>query len=127
PRSKSRLSTFTHSVAQDHDYITSVGAGFAIARMPFGLRRMEAYQRTLDPRVAWCVADGYGFHQGFFHWKRFIENSEAPPDSLAPQNRSLFDAGVGRAMWWVFGADAHDIAAAISRADSERRAEMWAG
>jgi hypothetical protein len=127
PRSKSRLSTFTHSVAQDHDYITSVGAGFAIARMPFGLRRLESYQRTLDPRVAWCLADGYGFHQGFFHWKRFIEAREAAPGSLSRQNRHLFDAGVGRAMWWVFGADPVLVASAISRFDTERQPEMWAG
>ena len=127
PRSASRLKTFTGSIAPRHDFITVIGAGFVIARVPFGLRRLENFQKSLDPLNAWCVADGYGFHQGFFHWKRFIENSEAPPDSLAQQNRSLFDAGVGRAMWWVFGADARAIAAAISRADSERRAEMWAG
>ena len=47
--------------------------------------------------------------------------------SLNPQNRALFDAGVGRAMWWVFGADPASIAAAISRVDSERRPEMWTG
>ena len=127
PRSESRLAAFTRSAAQRHDFITMVGAGFAIARAPLGLRRLDAYQRTLDPMNAWCLADGYGFHQAFFHWRRFIEERRAAPASLNPQNRALFDAGVGRAMWWVFGADPASIATAISRFDGDRRGEMWTG
>jgi hypothetical protein len=122
-----RLAAFTRSAGRHHDFIASVGAGFAIARTPFGLRRLESYQRTLDPMTSWCLADGYGFHEGFFHWKRFIEGREPPPRSLDFQGRSLFDAGVGRAMWWVFGADSTSIASAISRVDAARRPEMWAG
>jgi enediyne biosynthesis protein E3 len=126
-RSESRLAAFTRSAAQQHDFITMVGAGFAIARVPFGLRRFESYQRTLDPMTAWCLADGHGFHQGYFHWKRFIERRQAAPASFNLQNRRLFDAGVGRSMWWVFGADPVPIANAISRFDTDRQGELWAG
>src|SRR5882757_9025511 len=35
PGSGSRLNTFTHSAARPHDSIVTVGAGFAIARVPF--------------------------------------------------------------------------------------------
>jgi hypothetical protein len=127
PRPESRLAAFTRSAAQRHDFITMVGAGFAIARAPMGLHRLESYQRTLDPMTAWCLADGYGFHQGFFHWKRFIEERKPAPGWLTLQSRRLFDAGVGRAMWWVLGADPAAIATAISRFDTDRRPEMWAG
>ena len=127
PRSDSRLAVFTRTVARPFDFITMVGAGFAVARAPFGLRRLETYQKTLDQMTAWCVADGYGFHQGFFHWQRFVEEGAPPPASLDLQNRHLFDAGVGRAMWWVFGADPAAIARAISRVDPERQPEMWTG
>jgi enediyne biosynthesis protein E3 len=127
PRSESQLNAFTHFAAPRHDFITMVGAGFAIARAPLGLHRLESYQRKLDPMNAWCLADGYGFHQGFFHWKRFIEARQEAPAGFSLQNRRLFDAGVGRAMWWVFGADVAPIAAAISSFESERQPEMWAG
>lgn len=127
PRSESRLNAFTHSAGQRHDFIISVGAGFAVARAPLGLRRLESYQKSLDPMTAWCLADGYGFHEGFFHWKLFVNGRRESPASLSLQNRRLFDAGVGRAMWWVYGADVASIAAAISRFEGERRHEMWAG
>jgi hypothetical protein len=127
PRSESRLNLFTHSAGERHDFIASVGAGFAVARVPLGLRRLESYQKTLDPMTSWCLADGYGFHEGFFHWQRYVDGRQAAPASLNLQNRRLFDAGVGRAMWWVYGADVSSIASAISRFDSERRHEMWAG
>jgi hypothetical protein len=127
PRAASRLDAFTHSAGQRHDFIASVGAGVAVARMPFGLRRLESYQARLDPMTAWCLADGYGFHEGFFHWKLFVEGRRPAPASLSLQNQRLFDSGVGRAMWWVYGADADSIASAIARFDAERRHEMWAG
>lgn len=127
PRSESRLRAFTSTVAQRHDFITMVGAGFGIARAPLGQRRLETYQSTLDPMNAWCIADGYGFHQGFFHWKRFIELRQEAPEGFCLQNRRLFDAGVGRSMWWVFGADPASVALAISRFDKDRQPEMWAG
>jgi enediyne biosynthesis protein E3 len=127
PRAESRLATFTRTVARPFDFITMVGAGFAVARVPFGLRRLESYQQNLNRLTSWCLADGYGFHQGFFYWQRFVEGGEAPPPSLDLQNRRLFDAGVGRAMWWVFGADPSAIAKTISKVDAERRPEMWMG
>jgi hypothetical protein len=127
PRSESRLDAFTHTAGRRQDFIAAVGAGVAIARVPFGLRRLESYQARLDPMTAWCLADGYGFHEGFFHWKRFVGGRSPAPATLSLQNRRLFDSGVGRAMWWVYGADADSIASAISRFDAERRHEMWAG
>src|SRR5579863_3838162 len=40
-----RLEAWTHGDGAAHDYIAMVGAGFAIARAPLGLRRMESYQK----------------------------------------------------------------------------------
>ena len=123
----SRLEAFTHSAGAPHDYITMVGAGFAIARMPLGLRRLQSYQKRLDELTAFCLADGYGFHEGFFKWKSFVDGRKPAPGFLNEQNRILFDSGIARAMWWVYGADPVAIAAAISRFEEHRRPEMWAG
>jgi len=122
-----RLEAFTHSDGAPHDYITMVGAGFAISRVPLARRRLESYQKRLDELTAFCVADGFGFHEGFFNWKSFVDGRQAAPAWMNLQNRTLFDSGIARAMWWVYGADPAAIAAAISRFAEERRPEMWAG
>ncbi|HWE49966.1 MAG TPA: DUF1702 family protein [Bryobacteraceae bacterium] len=126
PGSK-RLDRFTHAEGGSHDYIAMVGAGFAISRVPFGLSRIETYQKRLDEFTAFLLADGYGFHDGFFNWRDWADGRKPSPECLTHQNRLLYDSGVARAMWWVYGADPASIAAAISRFDEERRAEMWAG
>lgn len=127
PGKPNRLDSYFKSAGQPHDYIVAVGAGFAVARVPWGLRSMESYLRTLDPLIAWCVPCGYGFHEGFFHHRRFVDAFEAPPATLSPLGRQLFDSGLGRALWWVKGAIPSRIAAAIGGFPKERRAELWAG
>ena len=122
-----RLEAWTHGEGEPHDYIAMVGAGFAIARAPLGLRRMESYQKKLDEFTAFLLADGYGFHDGFFKWRNWLDGRRPAPASLTRQNRLLYDSGVARAMWWVYGADPVAIAEGISRFDEDRRAEMWAG
>jgi hypothetical protein len=122
-----RLDSYFKGAGEHHDYIVAVGAGFAVARIPWGLRAMSGYLRTLDPLIAWCVPCGYGFHEGFFHHRRFIDAAEAPTASLSPLGRQLFDSGLGRALWWVKGADPLRIHTAIDRFPELRRAELWAG
>lgn len=122
-----RLDSYFKGAGEHHDFIVAVGAGFAIARIPWGLRAMEGYLRTLDPLIAWCVPCGYGFHEGFFKHKRFIDEAGPLPASLSPLGRQLFDSGLGRSLWWVKGADPSRIHAAIDRFPEDRRAELWAG
>jgi len=122
-----RLDSYFKGVGEHHDYIVAVGAGFAVARIPWGLRAMEGYLRTLDPLIAWCVPCGYGFHEGFFKHQRFIDEAGPLPASLSPLGRQLFDSGLGRSLWWVKGADPSSIHAAINRFPEDRRAELWAG
>ncbi len=115
PRRTSSLRLFTDGVGCQHDYIATVGAGFALARVPWGLRFLNRFMEKLDPMVAWCVFDGYGFHQGIFHHRQFVEDCMSPPVDLPPYARQLFDAGLGRSLWWVKGALPVCIRRAIER------------
>ena len=127
PRKTSRLSTFTAGAGQKHDYIATVGAGFAIARLPYGLRTLHRYMEKLDPLVAWCVLDGYGFHQGVFHHRIFVDQCKEAPAALPEYGKRLFDSGVGRSLWWVKGASPALIRRAIERFPETRRGELWHG
>jgi hypothetical protein len=127
PRRQSRLGAFIAGPGQKHDYIITVGAGFAVARLPWGLRSLPGLMEKLDPLIAWCIPDGYGFHQGYFHHERYIEGCEPLPKQLPDFARQLFDSGIGRSLWWVKGADPDRIARAIVQFPAPRRAELWCG
>lgn len=123
----SQLRAFTAGSGEKHDYITSVGAGFAVARVPWAAAKAEGYMKTLDPRLVWCLPDGYGFHQGFFEHRSFIDGVRPAPADFPEYAKQLFDSGVGRSIWWVNGGDPERIKATIDKFPAVRRAEMWCG
>jgi|SRR5882724_194953 len=127
PRRTSRLRAFTDTAGRKHDYIATVGAGFAVARLPYGLRVLDRYFEKLDPMIGWCVLDGYGFHQGVFHHRVFVDECKDPPRALADYGKQLFDSGLGRSLWWVKGASPVLIRQSIDRFPEARRSEMWHG
>jgi hypothetical protein len=78
-----------------------VGLGWAWARLPGNPeRRLPA----LDPLLGWLAVDGYGFHEGYFHWRRRVSARELPR-GLSASARRVFDQGLGRSLWFVEGAD----------------------
>jgi hypothetical protein len=127
PWSRSRLRAFTDDAGQKHDYIATVGAGFAVARVPWGGGLLDRYLHRLKSTVAWCVIDGYGFHQGIFHPEWFTAECREAPAAFPPYARQIFDAGVGRSFWWTQGANPAAIGRAVARFPHARRAEMWCG
>ena len=122
-----RLDRYFRGDGEKHDFIVAVGAGFVFGRIPGGVFLMEKYLRTLDPFIAWCVPCGYGFHEGFFKHKQYIDAAKEPPSALSPLGKQLFDSGLGRSVWWVKCGDAGSIRAAIDGFPEPRRAELWAG
>ena len=123
PWSRSRLVTFARGPGADHVYMVYVGAGWALARLR---RRPDRARRRYDPILGWLALDGYGFHEGYFHWPRY-EGGEGPPARLRGYARQAFDQGLGRSLWFVGGADAAWIAETVASVDPARRADLWGG
>jgi hypothetical protein len=80
----------------------------------------------LHPLLGWLVVDGYGFHEGYFGWPRYIER-RALPDRLDGYERRVFDQGLGRSLWFVKGADVTAVASAIDAFPSSRHEDLWSG
>jgi hypothetical protein len=108
--------------APRHVYLAHVGAGWAMARLH--LRRVPAFLR-IDPLLWPLVADGCGFHHGFFDPHRTI--SRTAPARVSAGVRTNFDQGVGRSLWFVCAADPQAIAKAIERFAPERQGDLWSG
>jgi hypothetical protein len=80
----------------------------------------------LDPLLRWLVIDGCGFHEGYFSWRRYIEEC-ATPARLSGYARRVFDQGLGRSIWFVKGANVSAVAKAIDSFPASRRADLWSG
>jgi hypothetical protein len=70
--------------------------------------------------------DGYGFHEGYFNWPRYVVEQQLPK-RLSAYGLRAFDQGLGRSLWFVEGADVDRISLTIKRFPLYRRADLWSG
>src|SRR6185436_16172630 len=120
---KKRLQAFVDGPGSAHIYMVHIGAGEALARLR---RRPEPFLARLDPVLRWLVMDGYGFHEGFFSRRRYIEE-RAIPTHLSPYARRIFDQGLGRSFWFLEGANIDRVATRIATFPAARQADLWCG
>ena len=121
--SRDRLARFLAGPGDAHAYIVVVGAGWILARLPLSPERLLA---RLDPVMGWLALDGYGFHEGFFHWPRAVTRQEVPR-KLRGYARRGFDQGLGRSLWFVEGADVERLPRTLRAFPTARQPDLWAG
>lgn len=109
PWRRNRLAQFLHQVAHPHIYMIHVGVGWAWARLP---RIFARDLNKLDPLLGWLAIDGYGFHEGYFHWPQTVSQQTIPP-SIQGYQQQVFDQGLGRSLWFIYGADSERITQTI--------------
>src|SRR5690242_7699790 len=72
---RKRLHAFLKGPGSAHIYMVHVGAGWALARLR---RRAGRLLARLDPLLCWLSLDGYGFHEGYFSWRRYVVEKAIP-------------------------------------------------
>ena len=123
PWNRNRFQTFLAGPGEPHYYMSVIGAGWAMGRLPGNFdRRREA----VDPFFGWLAADGYGFHEGFFKPEASFIRHETPK-KLNPYSYQAFDQGLGRSMWFYCCADVDQIVKTLRAFPKERHASLWAG
>jgi hypothetical protein len=118
-----RFARFVAGAAAAHAYMAHVGAGWALARTSL---RLAWRFGPLDPLLRWLMLDGCGFHAGYFHSRDTIDR-QLRPRALRGHARNIFDQGLGRALWFVNGADAAAIAGAVATFPRTRQGDLWSG
>lgn len=123
PWNRSRTAKFLAGPGNPHAYMVHVGAGWVLARMPGSVDR---FLNRFDPLLHWLIMDGYGFHEAFFHFPRYLAG-EPIPDRVQGYARRAFDQGFGRCLWFVEGTQVSRITQTIGGFPPERRADLWSG
>lgn len=123
PWRRDRFAAFVAGPGAAHVYMCHIGAGWAWARLPWRPARFTA---RFQPSGRALVLDGYGFHEGFFHWPEAVEK-KAVPAHLRGAAREVFDQGLGRGLWFVEGADVERVARTVATFPEARRGDLWSG
>jgi enediyne biosynthesis protein E3 len=120
------LEDFLRGPAAAHAELAHLGAGRALARLP---RVRWVRPERLDPVLRWLLLDGYGFHLAWFHTGRYVTGqarADCFPWSGGYPHRAV-DQGIGRALWYVGGADPWQVTALIAAFPPDRRADLYSG
>ncbi|WP_158883430.1 DUF1702 family protein [Amycolatopsis anabasis] len=119
---------------QPHLLLAYIGIGFAMARLPRPLWKKvvpDLEDSMFHPTMSWLAVDGYGFDRAYFDTRRWVDEQRVPaayPWQGAPGYfLRAVDQGIGRALWFIHGADASAVSAAVSRFAGARRADLWSG
>ena len=120
------LAEFLRGPAADQAQLAHVGLGSALARLP---RTRWLGPDRLDPLLRWLALDGYGFHQACFQTRRYVaehfQEARFPwPGGYASR---AIDQGIGRALWFVGGADPGRVTALVGAFPPHRRADLYGG
>ena len=109
-----------------HRYMLHVGYGWAVARLPWLRRYPKRVLSQHDEYLGPLILDGYGFHEGFFHWRSAIAGMRMA-HALSGYAARVFDQGLGRSLWFFNGADVERTAACVNGFVESRRADLWSG
>jgi enediyne biosynthesis protein E3 len=114
---------FASGAAAAHHAQVYVGLGWAIAKFNFPF--LTAVKK-LDPRFYFRIADGCGYYDGSFKYRRTITNKELPvylPTAAMP----MYDQGLGRSIWYTEKADIHKMCSRVETFAAIRHADLWRG
>ena len=119
---------------QPHIFLAYIGIGFAMARLPRPLWKKVLPDLTGSPyypTMSWLAVDGYGFDRAYFDTKRWVDAQQQPASYPWDGSPGYFlravDQGIGRALWFIHGAQVTAVAEAVGRFASNRQADLWSG
>ncbi|SFP09539.1 Protein of unknown function [Amycolatopsis arida] len=131
---RDRTAELLSGPGRPHLFLTYIGIGFAMARLPRPLWKAvlpDLPGERYHPTMTWLAVDGYGFDRAYFDTRRWVDEQRVPrpyPWAGAPDYfPRAVDQGIGRALWFIHGARAGDVAVAVERFGPHRWADLWSG
>ncbi|GAA2868454.1 hypothetical protein Acy02nite_84130 [Actinoplanes cyaneus] len=117
-----------------HTFLTYIGIGFAMARLPRPAWRGVLPDLTgtpYYPTMSWLAVDGYGFDRAYFRTDRHVERQLRLPAYPWLGRPDYFpravDQGIGRALWFIHGGRPDAVGSGVARFAADRRSDLWSG
>jgi hypothetical protein len=133
-RRSDRTRTFLDGHGAPHLFLAYIGIGFAMSHLPRVLWSKvlpELRETRFHPTVSWLAVDGYGFDRAYFHTKKWIDQQYVPKpypwQGMPDYFPRACDQGIGRALWFMHGADVAGVTAGVNAFDPRRHADLWSG
>ncbi|MEU1969841.1 DUF1702 family protein [Micromonospora sediminicola] len=134
PGARRRAEQLLAGPAVPHTFLTYIGIGFAMSHLPRPLWKGVLPDLTgtpYYPTMSWLAVDGYGFDLAYFHTDRYVHQQRRPRPYPWHDHADYFlravDQGIGRALWFIHGAQPAQVAQAVNRFQPPRRADLWSG
>lgn len=121
PAPQKWLKDFLNGRSAGEHILSAIGVGWASARLG---KPLDWLPTALHPRYKRSVADGYGFHHGFFHPHRFT-NGRFPTGK--GELSTSYDIGLGRALWFIHIGNVAPILHTIRKFSPDRHEFLWRG
>ncbi|MEW2548169.1 DUF1702 family protein [Streptomyces sp. NPDC047002] len=129
-----RAREFLLGPAQPHIFLAYIGIGFAMARLPRALWPKvlpDLSGSPYFPTMSWLAVDGYGFDRAYFDTRHWVDGQFVPRAYPWAGDPDYFlravDQGIGRALWFIHGADTVQIATRVAGFPPQRRADLLSG
>jgi hypothetical protein len=129
-----RTAELLSGAGERHIFLAYIGIGFAMARLPRPLWKKvlpDLSDSRYFPTMSWLAVDGYGFDKAYFDTERYVDRQEPIPSYPWDGDPDYFcralDQGIGRALWFIHGADTAKVTAAVAAFDRHRQADLWSG
>jgi hypothetical protein len=103
--------------------IAGLGIGAAFSHMRL---QLPMAPQIVEQYWGWMAMDAYGFNEGYYRWSNLLFHKKEP-EGVSGLGMRAFDQGLGRALYFVTGADPQAIHELIERFPPARRRELWAG
>ncbi len=122
PTKEPRLHRFLTHDGMPHSYMVHVGAGWAMAKLPWLRSR---FVDRFEPIMRGLVIDGWGFAEMYLNADRTLRSRNS--SRLNGNWQCYFDQGMGRGMWFASAADPELLSRMISVFPAKRHGDLWAG
>ncbi|NNC95396.1 MAG: DUF1702 family protein [Chitinophagales bacterium] len=116
------FSKFLDGIGSVHNYMSFVGAGWALSRLPV---KVSKHVHRYDNLLKYLVLDGHGFHEAFFNTDKIVRRGHIP--NYPGYQKCAFAQGAGRALWFVFGANPEQIKDGINKFPEKFHPDLWSG